>query len=169
MLHEQAPVLHDIDPRRDQPVRHRLVADAELHPHGARVLGEDVVEVSGHVARSPEHVDQVDVARDADQAAVDRPAEDGRDLGVVDRHRDDVEPRADEILWHGERGLIPLRLRLDPKDGDTPRAGQKVVDVRVGLESAAGRHEPAKTTTARRVSESRGRDQKPTTVRIAPR
>jgi hypothetical protein len=147
MLHEETPILHDVDALGRQPVGDGIVAYTELQPHGVRVLGQDVIQMPRHVIGAPEHVDQIDVARDVRQAAVDRLAEDGRDLGVVDGHGDDVESRTGEIRGHGERGLVPLRLGLDPEHGDTLRAGQKVVDVRIGLESAAGHRELADATT----------------------
>lgn len=76
VLDQQAAVLHDVDPRRGQRVGDGLVPDAELHPHRARPLRHDVLEVPADVGGPPEHVDEVDGARDVDETAVDLPARD---------------------------------------------------------------------------------------------
>ena len=50
--------------------------------------------------------------------AVDRPAEDARDVGIVDRHRHDVVAGPRHVLGHVERGLVALRLGLDAEHRD---------------------------------------------------
>ncbi len=67
-------------------------------------------------------------------------AEDGRDVWVVDRDRQNLDAYADEVLGHVERGLVCLGFRLDPEDDDAAGAREKVVDVRGGFEEASSGH-----------------------------
>ena len=62
-LHQQAAVLDDVDAGAREPLRRRVVADAELEPDRRRLLGDDVVDVRVDVPRAAEDVDHVHVAR----------------------------------------------------------------------------------------------------------
>ena len=86
-LHLQAAILNDVDARSREPLGGFIVSDPKLHPHRARALGDDVVDVWRHMLRSPEDVHDVDVAGDVDQAPIDTLAEDLGDVRVVDRNR----------------------------------------------------------------------------------
>ena len=91
MLHQQAAVLDHLDAGAREGLRGRLVADAELEPDHAGVRGQDVVDVRRDVARPAEDVDHVHRARHLAHRAVDGAVEDAGDLGIVDRHRHELD------------------------------------------------------------------------------
>jgi hypothetical protein len=128
VLHEQAPILDDVDPGVGDPSSECIIADSKLQPHGARALGEDVERVPFEVLRAAEYIDDVDLTRNVDQASKHRLAEDGGHFGVVDGNGDDFEPDRVEIPGHVERRLAGLRLGLHAKDGDALGGGEEAVD-----------------------------------------
>lgn len=104
-------------------------------------LARKILHVAVQVLRAPEDVDEVDVARDVGQLPEHRLAQDGRHVGVVDGHGDDLEPRSGEVLRHVERGLAGLRLRLDAEHRHAVRPRQEGGDACFVVDEM-GRHFP---------------------------
>ena len=108
--HETA-LLDDEDAGFGEALGALVVADARLQPDGARALGEDVVDVRGHVAGAAEDVDDVDVAGHVGDATVDARAEDLGGVGIVDGHRDDLDAACVQRGRHVVRGLAATARR----------------------------------------------------------
>lgn len=121
MVDHQAAILHDVDACAGETLGRRGVSNAELEPDRARAGGEDVLDVRVDVVWPAKHVDQIDLARDVDETAVDGPPEDLRHVRVIDGHRNHVDAGVHEILRDVERRLKRLGLGLDAEHGDTPR------------------------------------------------
>jgi lysine 6-dehydrogenase len=114
----EAPVLHDVDPSAREPFGCRRVRNTGLHPHRARTLREDVLDVLFDVFRPAKYVHEIDVAGDVHQPAIDRLTEDVRDLGIVDRNGNDLEAGALRVVGHEECGPVAARFGLDAQHGD---------------------------------------------------
>ena len=118
--HETA-LLDDEDAGFGEALGALVVADARLQPDGARALGEDVVDVRGHVAGAAEDVDDVDVAGHVGDATVDARAEDLGGVGIVDGHGDDLDAACVQRGRHVVRGLAGLLGGLDAEHRHAPR------------------------------------------------
>lgn len=159
VVDHQAAILHDGDPGLGEAAGGGVVADAELQPHRARSRREQIRQVRGHVLGAPEHIDDVDGARTwhVGDPAVHGPAEDGLDLGVVDRHRDDLDAGVGEVARDIEGGLRRLLLGLDAEHRDAARAAHELCDPRLVVfdQELADVH-PATLTAPRRYSHKNG-------------
>ena len=124
----QTAVLDDPDTRLSQLPGCRIMADPELEPDGMRTRGDDVIEVRGDIRGATKHRHQIDAVRDLPEGAVHRCPEEMRDLGVVDRDRDDRESlrlRLGRDLVRRQVGIGPV---LDPQHRDGPYAVEQLAD-----------------------------------------
>ena len=126
--------MNDIDSRLAEFVGEFVVSNSELKPDRFRFFREDVVHVRHEVARPAKHVDEIDVARHVREPSVDTLPENLGDLGEVHGHRHDFETCILQVFRHRKRGLIALRLRLDPEHRDALRLREQAAEVDVGHE-----------------------------------
>lgn len=112
-------ILYDVDAGFGEAFGGVVVADAELEPDGFGVFGDDVVDVLGDVGGAAEDVDDVDVAWDGGEGAVDGLAEDLDDGGIVDGDGDDCVAGALNVGGDVVGGFIGIGF--DAEDGDAVR------------------------------------------------
>lgn len=120
MLNHQTAVLDDFDACSGELLRHLVVSYTGLKPHGLRLFGQHIIDVTKNVMRAAKDIDKIDVSGDIDQPSVDRLPQNFFDIRVVDRHGNHFETCRVQILGDVECGLRGLPFRFDAKDSDAP-------------------------------------------------
>src|SRR5437773_9046482 len=82
---------------------------------------KQIIEVTRNVLRTPKDIYEIELVRNINQPAVDLLPEYMSYLGVINRHRNDLESCSFEIAWDVKGGLARLRFSLyaehrDPLD-----------------------------------------------------
>ena len=118
MIDHEAPILHDFNAGAGELFSDGVVTDAKLHPYRLRFLSQQIVEVRRYVLRAAKNVDHIDFARNLLQLAMDLFAEDLGDVGIVNRHRNDLEAGILHVFRNVKGGLTGMCFGLDPEDSD---------------------------------------------------
>ena len=100
------------------------------------MLRDDVVDMRRNVLGAPEHVHDVNVARDVDQASIDWLPENLGDVGIVDRNRYDLEAGFLGVDRYEVRGLIGPRLGFDTENGNSVTLAKECADLVRRLDEA---------------------------------
>ena len=133
MLCKSTAVLHDGDSGACEFLRGLVIPDPELKPDRCRPLREDILQMRRDIGRPAKHVHHIDFTGDVAKGPVDTASEYFGDIGIIDRHGDDVVAHRCEILGDIECGLLGFLFSLDSEDGDAPHGFEEGSKCSVGV------------------------------------
>jgi len=105
MIHHEAAILNDFDPRFGECFGGGIVANTGLQPYGLRLLRQNVFNMRRDVLRSSKDVYEIDIDRHVNEPSIDLFTKYSRDFRIVNRHRDNLKPGSLKISWDVERRL----------------------------------------------------------------